>query len=121
MYSVTITNGSNDILIHFPSPEEDTPRLNKLNKKEKDSNADLLNLTIFYNNPGYGLLNELTTKILITDVRDDSKEFDGRILKIIEKMDSNGLFYKEVTAEGSLNYLLDSKTRKSVYELKTPV
>jgi hypothetical protein len=121
MYSVTITNGSNDVLIHFPSPEEDTPRLNKLNKKEKDSNADLLNLTIFYNNPGYGLLNELTTKILITDVRDDSKEFDGRILKIIEKMDSNGLFYKEVTAEGSLNYLLDSKTRKLVYELKTPV
>lgn len=120
MYKVTINNNSNTTSIHLPSADPLDPHLNALRKKEKDSNADIINFTILKNNPGYSLLNELTTSMLITDVRDGSGMFDGRLLKITEKMDSNGLFYKEVMAEGSLNYLVDTKTRRYTYELKTP-
>lgn len=120
MYKVIISNNSNTTLIHFSSSDPLEPHLNILRKREKDSNADIVNFTILKNNPGYNMLNELTTGILITDMRDETVVFDGRILKVTEKMDSNGLFYKEVISEGSLNYLVDTKTRKYTYELKTP-
>jgi hypothetical protein len=120
MYEVIITNNSTNTIIYYPSSDPDTPHLNKLNKKEKDSNADILDFTILKDNPGYDILYELTTEVTIKDIRDDTYEFDGRIIKVIEKMDSNGMFYKDVTVEGSLDYLLDSSTRKYTYELKTP-
>lgn len=64
--------------------------------------------TIYPNNEGYDDIQSRQT--LITAINETTKQvdFDGRILLAVEKMDSSGLLYKEVTAESCLGYLQDS-------------
>lgn len=121
MYKFSIFNDAIKTDIHYPTTDEEAPHIFKINKKESDSQADSLTFTILQNNPGYDSLYELKTLIQAFDIRDNTISFDGRILSVSKKMDTTGAFYKEVVAEGSLNYLVDTTTRKKTYELQTPI
>jgi len=115
MYQVTILNESVETIIHYPNTDKEAPHIDKLPLKEGLSQVDSLSFVLYPNNPGYNNLFELTTKIKVIDTRDNTTRFTGRILDINEKMDSNGLFYKEVLGEGALSYLNDSKQRSNAF------
>lgn len=115
MYSVGIFNNNVETIIHYPNTDKEAPHLSKLPLKEGLSQVDSLSFVLYPNNPGYNNLFELSTKVKVIDTRDDTTRVTGRILDINEKMDSNGLFYKEVLCEGSLSYLNDSKQRANAF------
>lgn len=114
MYKVCIYNNETETIIHYPVPDKEAPHLNTMNLQEKDNDIDTLSFSIAINNPGYNLLKEFKTKAKVIDTRDNSIRFTGRLLKAPEKMDSNG-FYKDVSYESALAYLLDSSTRAETY------
>ncbi|MBU3126737.1 phage tail protein [Clostridium tagluense] len=115
MYKVVLMNGSTETLIHYPNADKETPHVNALPLKEGLSAIDSLSFVMYPNSPGYNLVFELTTKVKIIDIRDDIVRFSGRVLNTDEDMDDTGLFYKNITCEGALSYLGDSKQRANAF------
>lgn len=119
MYRVSIFNNNLETVIHYPSANSDDPHLSKLPLKEGLSIVNSITFSIYPNNPGYSELFELTTKIKIIDVRDDTIRFTGRVLNISEKMDNDGKIYKDIACEDALAYLTDTKQRGSSFYAET--
>jgi|GEM_PF-3527591 len=115
MYSVGIFNNNIETIIHYPNTDKEAPHLDKLPLKEGLSIVDSLSFVLYPNNPGYNGLFELTTKVKVIDTRDNTTRVVGRVIDVNEKMDNNGLFYKEVLCEGALSYLNDSKQRANAF------
>lgn len=115
MYQVSIYNNDTETIIHYPTADKEVPHLDKLPLKEGLSQVDSLSFSIYTNNPGYNSIFELTTKIKVIDIRDNTVRFSGRVLDVDEKMDSKGLFYREVICEGALSFLNDSKQRSNTF------
>lgn len=115
MYRVSIFNNEIETVVHYPSSNQDDPHVNKLPLKEGLSVVDMLSFSLYPNNQGYDKVFELTTKVKVIDVRDGSIRFTGRVLNINNKMDSSGIVYKEVSCEGALSFLNDTKLRGSTY------
>lgn len=120
MYAVYIYNNDIETLVHYPTADKDAPHLLSLPLQERLSQADIITFRIPYNNPGYNAITELTTKVKVIDTRDNSIRFSGRVLTIRDSMDESGLFTKEVTCEGALNYLNDIHVRRISYVNKSP-
>lgn len=112
-YKVCIYNEGTETVIHFPSSDKTNPHLSKMDLDEKVNDIDDFKFTISSENQGYNLLKEFTTKVKIIDINDNSIKFTGRVLSIDEQMDSTGLFYKEVSCENALAYLLDINSRNN--------
>ncbi|MBE6068852.1 MAG: hypothetical protein E7211_14315 [Clostridium lundense] len=115
MYKVVIVNNGIETGIHYSNTDKEAPHLNELHLKEGLSQVDSLSFILYPNNPGYNLINELITKVKVIDTRDNSFRFTGRVLYAPEKMDSNGIFFKEVTCEGAMSYLNDSRQRANTF------
>lgn len=113
MYEVAIINGSEETIIHYPTPDSSAPHIKELQLQEALSSIYTLKFPIYQNNPGYDKIFELTTKVKVIDLRDNSIRFIGRISDIEENMDDMSL-YKEVTCESALTYLNDTKMRNEV-------
>ena len=111
MYKIVLINNGKETLIHAPEVEKDMPHLIKPHLNQKKSVPEKLTFTMLYNNPGYNEIYDLTTLVKVIDTRDNSIEFEGRVISSPQKMDSTGIFTKEVVAEGELAYLNDTKTR----------
>lgn len=111
MYQVSLFNSGVETIIHFPSSDQNDPHLNKLSLTESLSVVDTLSFSLYQNNPGYQKAFELTTMVKVKDLRDDTIRFTGRILNIDQKMDTNGNIYKDVSCEGALSFLNDTKQR----------
>lgn len=69
------------------------------------------NFTITINNDGYNKITNMVTLITVEDFETGEILFDGRIYDNEENMDSNGLFYKDVSCESELTYLNDTIVR----------
>ena len=80
---------------------------------------DSLSFSLYPNNQGYDKVFELSTKVKVIDLRDNTIRFSGRILNIDDKMDSDGKIYKDISCEGALSYLNDTKQRGSSYYADT--
>ena len=119
MYQVSIFNNGVETVVHYPSANQDDPHLNKLPLKEGLSVVDSLPFSLYPVNQGYDKVFELSTKVKIIDLRDDTIRFTGRILNIDEKMDNDGKIYKDISCEGALSYLNDTKQRGSSYYADT--
>lgn len=119
MYQVSIFNNSVETVVHYPSANTDDPHVNKLPLKEGLSVVDSLSFSLYPNNQGYDKVFELSTKVKVIDLRDNTIRFSGRILNIDEKMDSDGKIYKDISCEGALSYLNDTKQRGSSYYADT--
>lgn len=115
MYKVSIFNNGVETVVHYPSSNQDDPHVSKLPLKDGLSVVDLLSFSLYANNQGYDKVFELSTKVKVIDVRDNSIRFTGRVLDISNKMDSNGIVYKEVSCEGALSFLNDTKLRGSSF------
>jgi hypothetical protein len=115
MYKVSVFNNNVEIVVHYPSSDPDDPHVSKLPMKESLSVVDTLSFSLYTNNPGYHNVYELTTKVKIIDLRDNTIRFTGRILSIDDKMDNDGSVYKDITCEGALSYLNDTKQRGSSF------
>lgn len=115
MYQVSLFNNNVETVVHYPSSNQDDPHVTKLPLKEGLSVVDSLSFSLYPNNQGFTNVFELTTKVRTFDVRDNTTRFTGRVLGICEKMDNDGKLYKEITCEGALSYLNDSKQRGSSF------
>lgn len=116
MYKVSIFNSGVETVVHFPSSNQEDPHVNKLSLKEGLSIVDTLSFSLYPNNQGYNNIFELTTIVKVTDLRDNTIRFTGRILDVNNKMESSGVVYKEVTCEGAMSFLNDTKMRAgSIY------
>mgnify|MGYP001220135908 FL=1 len=107
MYKVIIVNDDNETTIHHPNGIKlETGVIKKeLNK------IDSFRFNILPNNPGYHLLKPLKTLIKVWNMKEFRYEFEGRILKPTQRMDSDGIFGASYTCEGELAYLHDSQQR----------
>jgi hypothetical protein len=97
--------------VHYPAPDKNTPKFTKLQLNRKKSVAKKLTLTIPKFNPGFNKIYDLVTLIKVIDTRNNQVRFEGRVLSSPNRMDNQGRFYKEVTCEGELAYLNDTRTR----------
>lgn len=119
MYAVSIFNGATETVIHYPSADKNTPHLLTIPFKEILSQPDQLAFTMLSNNPGYNLVTGLTTRVKVTDTRDNSIVFSGRVIPTQSNM-ANGEFTKDVACEGALAYLNDTHTRRWKLTNQTP-
>ena len=115
MYQVSIFNNGVETVVHYPSSNQDDPHVSKLPLKDSLSVVDMLSFSLYANNQGYDKVFELTTKVKVMDLRDNTIRFTGRVLNADNKMDNSGMVYKEVSCEGALSYLNDTKLRGSSY------
>lgn len=120
MYQVSIFNNGIETIIHYPSAEEGTPHLIKIPFKESLSLPDILSFSLYPNNIGYNKIEGLITKVKVINTRDNKVMFTGRAMPVKSNMDSNGLFYKEVSCEGGMAYLNDTQTRRWNLSNQTP-
>ena len=119
MYKLSLYNSNVETVVHYPSANQDDPHVGKLPLKEGLSMVDTLSFTMYPTNPGYNNVFELVTRVKIFDLRDDNVRFTGRVLDISEKMDNDGKIYKDITCEGALSFLNDTKQRGSSYYADT--
>jgi len=120
VYQVSIFNNGIETIIHYPSAEEGTPHLIKIPFKESLSLPDILSFSLYPNNIGYNKIEGLITKVKVINTRDNKVMFTGRAMPVKSNMDSNGLFYKEVSCEGGMAYLNDTQTRRWNLSNQTP-
>lgn len=107
MYKVKIINEEKSLIINDVSTSSNAPRIEGTIKKGINT-IDSFEFTIYPNNPGFNSIYALTTLIEIENTITNKLEFKGRVLLPKENMSSAGLFYKTVTCESEMAYLLDS-------------
>ncbi|TFI70072.1 phage tail protein, partial [Carnobacterium divergens] len=71
-------------------------------------------------NPGYGKINPRKTFLKIVNTKNKKIEFEGFILKVNGKMDSDGMYKISYTCVDELYYLKETKQRHGEYHDKTP-
>jgi len=120
MYKISIYNYGFENVIHYPSASKETPHIMASDLQEKLSQADNLTLTIPYNNSGYNSSKELSTKVKVSKISDNTIVFTGRILNIKDGMSSSGEFTKECICESALGYMNDSHSRRTTYTNQNP-
>ncbi|MBZ2405115.1 hypothetical protein CRI84_02925 [Liquorilactobacillus hordei] len=113
MYRVTIENNGVETIIH--DDHFTRYRLKDTSIAKGINTADSFQFDILPNNPGYLLLQELTTYIEVLNTTSSSLVFKGRILNIQIQLNSDGTFYKQVICESQMAFLNDSiQTYKKV-------
>lgn len=111
MYRVTLYDGPQDtdgVVIH----SENVDGL----KVQFDINQVLegvsdMSFTINAANPAWNLVKPLVTLIKVLNTRTQKLEFDGRVLKPVQTMSQEGMFYTKYSCESKLAYLNDSRQR----------
>lgn len=115
MYQVEFINNNVATIVHYPSSRNDDPHLQGISLKESLSTFSTLDFTIFINNPGYNNLTEFKTKVKVTNLKDKTVRFIGRVYSIKESMNESGLVSKQVNCEGAMAYLNDTLQRYNTY------
>ena len=103
MPGITITNGSESVNIH-----DRYERIAGAQISKERNAIDSMAFTIYPDNPGYALLDSMTTTIQVRNGKTGRLDFDGRVVKAPGSMDGNGLISKAVLCEGVEAYLCDS-------------
>ena len=115
MYQVEFINDNDAIIAHYPSSRNDDPHLQGISLKDSLSSFSTLDFTIFVNNPGYKYLTEFKTKVKVTNLKDKTVRFIGRVYSVSEHMDESGLVSKQVSCESAMAYLNDTLQRYNTY------
>ena len=116
MYAITIYDGPNDkvgTLIH--SPYVDDLKVNFKGTFSRDGISDLT-FTINPRNPAWNKVKPMRTLVKVVDFKRNKVVFDGRILKPVQSMSSDGFFSIEYVCESKEAYLLDSYQRYGKYK-----
>ena len=104
MYKVTIENEGQEILINSHKAFNGAPRLKSAQIKQGINVIDSFSFEILPNNPGYNLLNYLSTKVKVTKYLNNIPTviFKGRVLMPDSEMNSSGQFVKKVLCESEI-------------------
>ncbi|TLG75244.1 phage tail protein [Culicoidibacter larvae] len=112
MYSIflrqKVNNSVETTLIHAPSTSFDAPKLASGTLKQKLSGIDEFHFSIYPNNPAWGQLHAMRSKIFVYDHLKEMYVFSGRVLKITQKMDNSGMFTQDIACESAFAYLSDA-------------
>ncbi|MCU5596793.1 phage tail protein [Bacillus wiedmannii] len=109
MYRVTISNDGVETVIHDSSVNE--LKVSSGIIKKEISLIDSFNFSFYMNNPGYGKIKPLSTRINVLNTRTGEYEFEGRVLGPNKNMDNEGLHSDSYVCEGEMGYLHDSVQR----------
>lgn len=116
MYAITIYDGPNDkigTLIH--SPYADDLKVIWKGTIVPDGISDLT-FTINPRSPAWNKVKPMRTLVKVVDFKRNKVVFDGRILKPVQSMSSDGFFSIEYVCESKEAYLLDSHQRYGKYQ-----
>lgn len=105
MYLVQITN--DDKVTTIMAPGGQAPKLTAAQIKRATNSEASFDLTMLPNNPGFGLLHSLTTRIKVTRLSTGRLEFVGRVLQPSRGMEDSGLVSASYTCADALDYLHD--------------
>lgn len=113
MYRITATYDGNDTVIH--GRLDPNARVSGAVLKEAVNVIPTFSFTIYPNNPGYEMMQDMLTGISVRDCRTGETIFKGRVYSVSDMMDATGQIYKNVTCEGELSYLCDTIQPPKVY------
>ena len=108
MYTVTITNGNDQRIIHDFRSARNAQKLPSGAIVDAENLISSLSFTMYPNNIGYDLIRDYSTQIKVYNTKRARYDFVGRVLKSSPSMDSNGLITKTVVCEDRMGYLHDS-------------
>lgn len=120
MYSVTIRQAQNNDKNVIHSPDVGDLKIHETKIVKAVDDIDSFTFSIYPDNPYYSDLHPFITLIEVKNELLDKVVFRGRCLEPTDKMDSEGLIYKEVICEGELAYLRDSYQRWGKWQNMTP-
>ncbi|MDN6290232.1 MAG: phage tail protein [Tetragenococcus koreensis] len=104
-----IKNGSTETVVH--EPHVSGIKLDKAVVKKEINKIDSFDLSMHMNNPGYGKMKPLKTLVSVFNTQTGVFDFEGRVLKPSENMESDGLHSTTFTCEGELGFLHDTLQR----------
>lgn len=113
MYKITLINDGKRTVIHYPNFSDVKVLSGQIKTGINVAGEFVFNIA--QNNPGYNIINPLTTLIEILNTKTNKIEFEGRISKPYDEMDQNGLSFNTFECEGELAYLNDSSQRHGEY------
>lgn len=106
MYKITASYDGTDTVIH--GRLDPNARVSGAVLKEAVNVIPTFSFTIYPNNPGYEMMQDMLTGISVRDRRTGETIFKGRVYSVSDMMDATGQIYKNVTCEGELSYLCDT-------------
>ena len=106
MYKITATYNSVRKIIH--GRVDPNARIKGGRLTEQEDTIPIFSFTIYPNNPGFNMMVEMLTDIVVYDRKADEIIFSGRVYSISNIMTDSGVVYKQVTCEGDLATLCDT-------------
>lgn len=103
MYKITIYNDGLPAIIHGERHKVANAKITR----ERNQICSL-SFDVYPNNPGFDLLNPLSTTVEVIDTRTGTLAFEGRVVMPVPSMDEGGMVMRAVTCEHVEAYLLDS-------------
>jgi hypothetical protein len=108
MYDVLIINGNITQYAHRHNIGANGAKLASATIQEDANAISSFAFTIYPNNPCYENINNFSTIVKVYNNNTDNYDFVGRVLKVTPTMDSDGMYYKNVTCESRLAFLCDT-------------
>lgn len=106
MYLITVTNGGISTVIHEPGTSD--VKVDDAKISREVNKFDSLTFTMYSFNPGWDACDPFSATVTVTDTRDGSTVFDGRVIQRDPSMDDDGAVSRTVTCESVMAYLCDS-------------
>lgn len=106
MYLITVTNGGTSTVIHEPGTSD--VKVDDAKISREVNKFDSLTFTMYSFNPGWDACDPFSATVTVTDTRDGSTVFDGRVIQRDPSMDDDGVVSRAVTCESVMAYLCDS-------------
>lgn len=106
MYKITAKYNGTQKVIH--GRVDPNARIKGGKLTEQENTIPIFSFTIYPNNPGFNMMMEMLTDIVVYDRKADEIIFAGRVYSISNVMTDSGVVYKRVTCEGDLAVLCDT-------------
>lgn len=119
MYDVLVVNENITQYAHRHSTGKRGERLASATIQEDANAISSFSFVIYPNNPCYRSIRQFSTVVKVYNNNTDNYDFVGRVLKVSPQMDSDGMYYKNVTCESRLAFLCDTiqpYTEEKTYE-----
>lgn len=106
MYKITATYNGTQKVIH--GRVDPNARVKGGRLTEQENTIPIFSFTIYPNNPGFDMMKEMLTDIVVYDRKADKIIFSGRVYSTSNIMTDSGVVYRQVTCEGDLAVLCDT-------------
>lgn len=107
MYQIILKNGSTSENLHELTAESNR-KAAACTFSEGINMIPTATIAIYPQNPVYNSIVEMSSTIEIVNTISGNVEFEGRVLKVSQGMDSKGVVLKQITCEGFMGYLYDT-------------